>query len=600
MAYTKQNFKGGNKLYASQLNAMDEQISENESNLVDLSEKVDVLYDAMDENSKTEYETVDSVEEMTDTSKQYVLSSTNTVWAYGEVTVENAPPNKFAAGAATLNKRLSSSEATVTTNSSSVGSFVTDFISVSGLGDPTDYHARLNWELIPSAENKVVFFDSGKNRIGANLFPESKPNYSTADGETVLDLKNLYNNYTCDDWGAAAYVRFQLFVKPSGTSITSADIADLTITFDADREVVSGFQWYDTGLPADSASGGGNYIGLLEKINQNKTDITEVSSRVTALEADSGTVTIPSFWQGAVDECVAKIKALQNGRSCVTFPFFSDNHQRGGYAGLLIAHVMRECGIPYAFFGGDSISSGYIADEDEMIAQDKAFDTAMSYIPNGRFCRAVGNHDGYWAVDSSNKNYYTDAQNYELFLREESVAQNKHFGGDGTYYYVDDIASRVRFIVLDTNDGTVEEEQIDWLRNTALTFTELGWAVVIISHQPISNHYHALISNAADVISAVNASGVDIIGWYSGHIHRDRIYTGIAVNTEDDSVGDPLGFTQVTITSDNTSIAYDDATKHAIGNDDKSHAIDFVTVNRNTRTVNITRLGIGDDRSYSY
>ena len=52
--------------------------------------------------------------------------------------------------------------------------------------------------------------------------------------------------------------------------------------------------------------------------------------------------------------------------------------------------------------------------------------------------------------------------------------------------------------------------------------------------------------------------------------------------------------------NDHTAIAYDDATKHAIGNDALSHAIDFVTINKNTRMVNITRLGIGNDRDYSY
>jgi len=97
---------------------------------------------------------------------------------------------------------------------------------------------------------------------------------------------------------------------------------------------------------------------------------------------------------------------------------------------------------------------------------------------------------------------------------------------------------------------------------------ENGWAVVIISHQPISNHYHANISNAADVRAIVTESGAEIIGWFSGHIHRDRIYTGAAVNTIDDTEGEAMGFTQVTITSDHTGIAYDDTTKHTVSNDD--------------------------------
>jgi hypothetical protein len=85
-----------------------------------------------------------------------------------------------------------------------------------------------------------------------------------------------------------------------------------------------------------------------------------------------------------------------------------------------------------------------------------------------------------------------------------------------------------------------------------------------------------------------------------GHIHRDRIWSGEAVNTTDDSEGEAMPFKQVTITSDHTGIAYDDATKHTVANDDQSHAIDFVTINKKTRTVNLTRLGIGSDRSYTY
>lgn len=342
------------------------------------------------------------------------------------------------------------------------------------------------------------------------------------------------------------------------------------------------------------------------KTKSNTSEINAINEKIANIEVGSDTVTIPSFWQSAVDACIAKIKALQVGRNCVTFPFFSDNHQRNGYAGILISHIMKECNIPYCFFGGDSISNGIIADEATMIAQDKAFDTAMSYIPNGRFCRAVGNHDGFWN-DGTNKYYYNRDQIYDLFLREESIAQNKHFGGEGTYYYIDDIASKVRWIVMDTNNAPVDDAQITWVQNTALSFGESGWEVVFISHQPISNHYHAGITNAAAVVSAIvstaNTKNVPIVGWFSGHVHRDIISTkrltggnGSNAGTE---AGD-LGFTQVIITSDHTGIAYDDATKHTVANDDKSHAIDFVTINKATKTVNITRLGIGNDRSYTY
>lgn len=566
--------------------------------------------------TSTEYETVDSVEEMTDTSKQYVLSTTGTIWAYGEVTVEKEAENKLVPSTATLNQRLSGSSGSVSANSSSLGSFVTDFIAVSDMANISPYDVRLNWEMPFSGDNKIVYFNSNKMRLGNTVFSSSSApdeNTTISNGETVIDIKTMGSTSTSapSNWADVAYIRLQLFVKPIGTSLTSDDVANLTITFDHEGGTTTENQWYDTELtPSASGGGGGNYVELLVKINKNTSDISEVSKRVTVLETGSDTVTIPTFWQNAVDACISKIKALQVGRNCVTFPFFSDNHQNTKYAGVLIAHIMKECHIPYCFFGGDSISNGIIADEATMIAQDEAFDTMMSYVPNGRMCRAVGNHDGYW-YDGTNKYYYSRDQVYDLFLREESIAQNKHFGDDGTYYYVDDIASKIRFIVLNTNG--VDSTQLSWLQNTALSISEGGWAVVFISHHPICNAYHSGITNAADIISAVTSTAtthnIPIVGWFSGHVHRDRIYTNLLTGGNSSNAGTPstdLGFTQVIITSDHTGIAYDNddgttsATKHTPANDDQSHAIDFVTINKSTRTVNITRLGIGSDRSYSY
>lgn len=551
--------------------------------------------------STVQYETVDSVEEMTDTTKQYVLKSTGTIWAYRSTTSIQKVPNftnliKFNADGnpsnVTLNQRLNSSG----TTSSMDGSFViNDYIPANGANIDKIY---IN--LKPEFPSKTTNYSNTSGTMGGN------GNGTIA----AADWKQEGNYYVANAFPLAndsgTYFKFSSQIV--STTLTNNDIKGLIVTHDEpitySEEEITTAEWYDTGLTP--SEGGGNYFDLLIKVNQNEADIYEVSKRVTALETGSDTVTIPSFWQSAVYNCISKIKALQVGRNCVTFPFFSDNHQNNRYSGVLIAHIMKECNIPYCFYGGDSISNGEIADEATMIAQDKAFDTAMSYIPNGRFCRAVGNHDGYW-YDGTNKYYYDRNQVYELFLREESIAQNKHFGDDGTYYYIDDIASKVRWVVLNTNGGSVDSTQITWLQNTALSFSESGWAVVFISHQPISNHYHAGITNAAAVVSAVvstaTSKSIPIIGWFSGHVHRDIIATKLMSGGNGSNAGTEgasLGFTQVIITSDHTGIAYDDATKHTVANDDQSHAIDFVTINKTARTVNITRLGIGEDRSYSY
>lgn len=580
-----------------------QEAGESESLVMSQKAVTDLVNDALG-TDETEYETVDSVDKMTDTSKSYVLASTGTVWAYRNETSTKIVPNftnliKFDADGnptnVTLNQRLNSNG----TTSDQDGSFVIDdYIPANGVSVDKIYMNRK-----PAVQSKTTHYTDASGTAGGQGNNTIQTSAWTQEGD--------YYVTTAFDKSLATGHYFKFSSQILTTTLINDNLKGLIVTHDEPitytEQEVTVSEWYDTGL-APSASGGGNYVDLLVKVNENKADIAELNNRVISLETGSDTQIIPSFWQDAVDVCISKIKALQVGRNCVTFPFFSDNHQRNGYAGLLIAHIMKECNIPYCFYGGDSISNGTIADEAEMIAQDKAFDTHMSYIPNGRFCRAVGNHDGYW-YDGTNKFYYDRDHIYDLFLREESIAQNKHFGEDGTYYYIDDIASKVRFVVLNTNGirnasggitgSTFDSTQLAWLQNTALK-TESGWAVVLICHQPLSNHYHALINNASEVVSAIGASGADVVGCFSGHIHRDRIYTGIAVNTSDDSVGTALPFKQVTITSDHTTISYDDATKHTVASDDKSHAIDFVTINKATRTVNITRLGIGEDRSYTY
>lgn len=576
-------------------------------------------------------EFANSIEDMTDTTKIYVLAETNEIWGYTkhQVIIPESNSNVFVKDNVLINQRMSTSGAISTTNGAK-GSFITDYIELTNWANASSpYNMNINFVLqsVNLAATTVIFYDADKTYIGGLTcgITNNAQNVTLRDTESVIDLKkNKQATNGLVDYPTAKYIRIQLFKKESQTALVESDLDDVVITLDANKipaSVKDEYAWGSTGhafVPAD-------YENRIIKLED---DVVRLSADVLNLQnngSGNGTnMVVPTWWEEAVAECIAKIKALQVGRNCVTFPFFSDNHQRNGYAGILIAKVMKECGIPYAFFGGDTISSGYIADEATMIMQDKAFDNTMSYIPDGRFCRAVGNHDGYWAVSSTEKHGYAKKQVYELFLREEGTYQNKTFGGEGTYYYVEDKPSKTRFVVLDTNpepvgstSEVIDNAQLSWLQNTALKFNESGWGVVIISHCPIANPYHANVTNAVEVIdimknyiNGTDTNKADVIGWYSGHIHRDRIYTNLYVNGDSlGYVGEPdieLGFTQVTITSDNTSIAYknddlsESATKHPVDDSDQSHAIDFVTINKSTRTVNITRLGIGEDRSYTY
>lgn len=570
-----------------------------------IAEAESFVVDELAKRGQLKPEFVNSIEELNekgDESKLYVLPDGN-IYGHIKKTVfeEN---NEYNPATVKFNKRLNSSN----TEKGLGGAMLTDYIEAEYAENyPVTIKGIEKLVLNYSLYFLADFYTADKTHIGQLTNDHLGYSTNTNDGTLPITFNLFYHARVEEKYKNAKYVRIKLGIAADGTSISASNCEGLVINFEPKNIAVTGYQWANTGhafIPADYE----DRIVELEK------ESVKHGERITLLESGSSSsgvaVAIPTFWEDAVSACISKIKALQMGKNCVTFPFFSDNHTRNGYNGLLIAHIMKECHIPFCFYGGDTIASGYLT-ETEMIAQDKAFDTAMSYVPNGRFCRAVGNHDGFWKVSATEKYSYTRDQVYELFLREEAIAQNKHYGEDGTYYYVDDIASKVRWVVLNTNpvdnhgvgSEVIDSTQLSWLQNTALSIDESGWGVVIISHCPISNHYHANVTNATEVIATVNNSGADIIGWYSGHIHRDRMYTHSAVGSSDGvegTDGTELGFTEVTITSDHTGISYEDVTKHTVANDDKSHAIDFITINKTTRSVNITRLGIGNDRSYTY
>lgn len=569
---------------------------------------------------------VDSKDKMTDTSKMYVLTTDGMFYSYKETTIPGETtttyPNQLVPGAAELNKRYSGSSQSTTTKT---GYFVTDYIAVPDFASVTPYNARLDWEVPFSVATdvKIVFFNSSKSYLGMSYI--AAVNTSVSSGATTIDLRTQSTGGTAPTISEVAYVRLQLAINSSMASLTASDIENLTITFDAvfeteSTESVTTQTWSSTGIaynqPADYED---RVISLEANVANNTGNISLLQERMNNLESGEVTTIIPEWWEDEVADTIAKVKALQVGRNCVTFPFFSDNHQRNGYAGVLIKRVMDECHIPYCFFGGDGIANGYFGDETDeaMRAQDAKFDAVTAAIPEGRFCRAIGNHEYYWKPSSSETHYYTADQVYEVFLRQDTLTQSKEFGGD-TYYYVEDKASKVRFIVMDMN--TLDDAaQITWLQNVALHFDEDGWAVVLIGHQPVTEHYATVINGAAEARTALKnyingseAHKADVVGWWCGHVHRDRIFDGTAANpgyngstdSETDAAnGDPIAETlpwkTVSIISDNVSIGYG-GVKHAIDNSDQSHAIDFVTINKGTRTVNLTRLGFGNDRSFTY
>ena len=158
--------------------------------------------------------------------------------------------------------------------------------------------------------------------------------------------------------------------------------------------------------------------------------------------------------------------------------------------------------------------------------------------------------------------------------------------------------------------------QLNWLADTALSFSEDGWCVALFAHVPPVAAYsaqirdmtvlHGILAAFLNKTSYTGTSGTagawdyvsvscnftgkhngKIVGFFCGHSHGDSIVT------------DETPYPVVTIASDAHSLAADSEVVRTAGTA-AEHVIDFVTVNRSAKTVSLTRLGAGADRSYSY
>lgn len=385
---------------------------------------------------------------------------------------------------------------------------------------------------------------------------------------------------------------------------------------------------------------------------------TEMPFAISEIDT-SGYGKLPSYWNNAVNTAISTIRGLQEDPDNIPlFAYFSDCHIRPnattpnpGHTGTLAAMVMNACQIPYAVCCGDSARSdgNGLTEESQMV---DCFDAAnRNFAPIGwhRLLQTQGNHDGSWGTANGKTYAYQmdSAQLYDYIYRKQEAASNHVFGGgDKSYFYVDDTEHKIRIIMLNSlwcempynADGTAAfdrqhyfgygQAQLTWLATTALN-VESDWVIFIGTHVPPLDMYRGesyqeyrtkwtrdiellrgILSayenkttysgsytkntsrgegDWANVSVSVDFSGAlgRIAGFFCGHCHVDTINTG------------DLPLPVITITSDG-DISYDGAEENRVLGTDNEHAIDFVTINKVTQSVTLTRLGVGASRAYSY
>lgn len=376
---------------------------------------------------------------------------------------------------------------------------------------------------------------------------------------------------------------------------------------------------------------------------------------------------IPDYWETAVENAVAKVKAIQNngGKDVINFIHFSDMHYTSGGTnytnnlGVVARKLMDELGIPLIVGTGDITESGTAASSEKIDSDviDALATLKVAGLENLLYCK--GNHDGAWGAKATYGVNYAMIQHpaklWNRLYRWQAEDFRRVFSKDGSYYYVDNIPQKVRYIVLNSHwadysnitdldyDAQATEyntqkninygdTQAEWLAKEALNFTDEGWTVVVFTHAPLWNKYNGVTksymnvqyagTNNASTIRGIlmgfydksasvtyktgatvdysNIGDNTIAGVFCGHCHTDFM-----VKHDEAGTGTDIPFPIVSITSaGNANSSYEEGfgmpvTTRTNGTDTET-AFDIVCINKSTKTINTIRVGAGNDRSSFY
>lgn len=315
------------------------------------------------------------------------------------------------------------------------------------------------------------------------------------------------------------------------------------------------------------------------------TDATAVFKIEEAIQC--GGANLPTYWEEHLTEKIATIKALQEGggKDCFSFIVITDMHYSenlGKKSPLLAKKIADECGIKYCLCLGDmQTRHGALHDAEDIEGEWKDIEKMLSPIRD-RLLITQGNHDGsYGWFDLNNDGYinddvngdgvadsydkdvhnYTPQKLYERIFRKVSTIDGVHFSEDGKGYYVDDTASKVRYILLNSHtnkwelneDGSIKynnmynfrfgQAQYDMVIE-ALGSLEKGWSVIVASHVPLDRTGEMKAWGKTDSTDAECCLMADVLNAF---VNRDPVaksfrgtqsngkgYTNLADTTSED------------------------------------------------------------------
>ena len=442
---------------------------------------------------------------------------------------------------------------------------------------------------------------------------------------TTNNLINLTDDITCTIGDTSLYKYYVFYYTKNGVYTgTWKEISENTII---PKNINSSIR-FSIGYIDDRIISSLELSNTIELFNDYYTP-KSLKAKIDELNNDL----IPSYWVSHLESKINTIKSLQLNSSWngTSFAFITDVHwnDNAKNSPVLLNKTMNECNINYCFDGGDFCANPSGLTKVQQESEIKEYLLAFEKL-NGRKLISLGNHD-----DNSINNLYAqtiiDKEMYNLIYRKNSLYNQIKKGKTGSYFYVDDEMAKVRYITLNcidipyvqVGDGlkykgmdtwAFRQEQLNWFANIALNVPNSEWSVVVCSHVPINQgliiNDHIFMNTLqafndktqyqGESLPSVNDDfklsvsvdytnkGGNVICWISGHTHQDKFIT----------LPENITYKVLCTINDSLNVQSGQATKTK--GTATEQAFDIFTINKETRTVNITRIGAGIDRSFTY
>ena len=150
--------------------------------------------------------------------------------------------------------------------------------------------------------------------------------------------------------------------------------------------------------------------------------------------------------------------------------------------------------------------------------------------------------------------------------------------------YDDDVKTYL-LTVSNSGEQMVQHAGLAYVRLTGL-IPQPGQEVIVTLDEEIQYQTTKPWDYAAVDVDFTQAQRAEVVGCFSGHLHRDALAQ--------------VGALHVAVTTCDADLSYDPEEEPRTAGTSAEQAIDLVTLNRRTRPVYLTRLGPGRDRSFSY